>query len=53
MLANRLLQGKKTLAERMLEKDDLPLPSESESSSAVTLFDELAAANQKGTSITA
>jgi SNF2 family DNA or RNA helicase len=46
-LLNRLLQGKKTLSNRMLEKDAFLTPQESESSSAVALFDELAATGSK------
>jgi SNF2 family DNA or RNA helicase len=49
-LLNRLLQGKKTLAERMLEKDDFLLPPEGESASAVTLFDELATTSMEARS---
>jgi SNF2 family DNA or RNA helicase len=41
-LLNTLLQGKKALAERMLVKDAFLVPSEPESASAVTLFDQLA-----------
>jgi hypothetical protein len=41
-LLNRLLQGKKSLSERMLDKADFLRPPDSEGSSAVALFDELA-----------